>query len=93
MFSFVRIADMTQTCSCVHRPENKNVGPYCDQWRGLPVPWCYLSGDLDGKYCKGAKKSARGNFYWTEDKGVCSRNKGISFSLFKFCKGAQVKTK
>ena len=84
---FVYTTDVTKHCYCVNRPEAPLVGPYChdwDAWKEYHVPYCYLSGGPNGKYCRAPLgKSSRGDFYWTENENLCNRSKpGTLFTKY-----------
>ena len=67
-------ASIWSNCSCVWRPENDMVGPFCSNWSNDNHQYCYLSGGLDGKFCPGAVLSQLGLFYITDDKDICTNS-------------------
>jgi len=48
--------------------------PKCQDYENESFDWCYLKKHQDDKFCPGAKKSSRGDFYWTKDVNVCNAN-------------------
>ena len=73
---------MENNCTCDYRDELPGVGPYCEKWFGYE-PFCYLSGGPEGRWCPGSAKSALGDFYATENQGVCLRSKG-KFTIYAY---------
>lgn len=45
----------------------------CQHYDSDDDKWCYLAGGMAAATCPGARKSSRGNFYYTHDAGVCQR--------------------
>ena len=46
--------------------------PKCHDYGNEGIDWCYLKKHQDDKFCPGATKSTRGDFYWTKDVNVCN---------------------
>ena len=44
---------------------------------GCSSDWCYLWGGPGAKTCRGALKSQAGNYYYTYDKEICDKAKGM----------------
>ena len=62
-------------CTCEYKSEDDVVGPFCFQWIPEDPPFCYLSGDEEGKFCPGAVEATSGDFYWTENVTVCEKSR------------------
>ena len=55
--------------------DGRRVEAYCKKWgKDDETEWCYIrkSGAGSARICAGAVKSTLGNFYWSNDKGVCA---------------------
>lgn len=63
-------------CQCTDEynitSENGFVQAFCSKW-DHDTNWCYLSGGESAKSCPGARKSSKGDFYWTQDEGTCRK--------------------
>ena len=76
---FFLVSDDPCQCSAEYNitlPRNGTqvkVEAYCNQWNSDANQdfYCYLGGGLTANKCPGAKKSGKGDFYWTKDPAVC----------------------
>ena len=48
---------------------------YCNNWSRALSPYCYLHGGTEASKCPGARKSKKGDFYFTRDPTVCMEPK------------------
>ena len=75
MDSFLKIS--VKRCSCTDQYRIKTwsgkfIKGYCGPWSGTKFGnYCYLSGWLEGDECPGAKRSGKGDVYFTKDKEIC----------------------
>ena len=80
LYYFLRFEILCLDNACVCTSEynvtigGKIVQGYCKAW--FPThPWlvfCYLRGGLSSSNCPGARKSGRGDYYYTQDQAICT---------------------